>query len=278
MSMFDWLTKPKAGNVTQTTGTELGPQGRALFDKLFPQIQSASNPIQAWGGPTVAGFTPNQTGGLNQVAGTAIGDAAGLAGAGTAAQRYFLDPARLDVTHDPNITRMADATREMTTRNLQENILPGVRGSGIQAGGMYSGGASKAGLAEGKAIGDTNLGLEGTIAKLFMDAFSGAAGRQQHAVDTNATAMQNAAMPGVMQFGAGQAEQDQRQKELDAQIAQYYTPYALQQNQIQQMMALLGMMPDSTTTSHSTGTNPQGPLLGQLLGTGATIASKMPIG
>lgn len=274
--MFDFLTKPRAGSVTQTTGTTLGPEAQSMFASLFPQIQKATQPIQAYQGPTIAGFDPNQTAGLGQVAGAATGQGQDLATAGTAAQKYFLDPARLDVTHDPNITRQADAVREMTTRNLEENILPGVRTSGIQGGGMYSGGASKAGLSEGKAIGDTNLNLESVLSKLFGDAYSGAAGRAQHAVDTNGNVIQTAAMPGVMQYGAGQASQDQAQKELDAQISQYYTPYALQQNQIAQMMQLLGLMPGSTTTSHSTGTNPQAPLFSQLLGAGATAASKLP--
>lgn len=273
--IFDWLTQPKPGNVTQTTGTELGPEAKAMFAQLFPQIQAANKPITPFAGPTVAGFDSNQTAGLGQVAGAATGSAQGLADAGTAAQKYFLDPARLDVTHDPNITRQADAITGGVTRNLQENILPGVRTGGIQAGGMYSGGASKAGLSEGKAIGDTNLNLESVLSKLFGDAYQGAAGRAQHAVDTNGNAIQTAAMPGVMQYGAGQASQDQAQKELDAQISQYYTPYALQQNQISQMMQLLGLMPGAKTTSNSTGTAPQGPLLTQLLGAAANVGSKI---
>ncbi len=193
------------------------------------------------------------------------------------AQKYFLDPARLNVTSDPNITRQADAVREITTRNLQENILPGTRQSNIQGGGMYSGGNSRAGIAEGKAIGDTNANLEAVLSKLFSDAYSGAAGRMQGAQQMNAGQMTNAAMPGVMQDAVGQAQQAQAQRELDDQISQHYLPQTLPAQQAAMLLQLLQGMPGGSTTSTSYGTSPQAPLFSQMLGAASAAASKMPM-
>jgi len=274
MGMFDWLFKPTKGDVTQTTSTQLGPQAQQLFDASGNLIQGAAKPINPWTGPTVAGFDPLQTAGQNQVAGAAGGAVQDLANAGTTAQKHMLDLSNLDVTHNPLITNQADAIREMVTRNLNENILPAQSHGAIQTGGMFSGGNSRDAIAQGKAIGDTNLNLTNALTKLFGDAYTGEAGRMQTAQGQNAQVMANNAAPGTMMDAVGQAKQAQSQKEIDAAMAAFYLPQILPMQQAQQILAMLGMMPGATTTSHSTGTNPQAPLFTQLLGAAASGAAK----
>ncbi len=272
MGIFDTIFKGKPGNMTQTTGTKLGSEAQSIWGQLFPQIQQQKMPT-AWSGPTVAGFDPATVAGQNQVLGAA-GAAQPLATQANAAQSYFLDPARLNVTSDPNITRQADAIREITTRNLMENVLPTARGGEIANSGMYAGGASKAAQLQGKAIGDTNANLENTLAGLFSNAYQQAASRQQHAVDTNDSVMRSGATPGAMMDAVGQQREAKAQQELDAQIAQYYQPALLQQAWIMQQLQQLGLMPGAVTTSNAQGTNPQGSLLGQILGAAAQGGAK----
>lgn len=271
MGIFDWLTQPKPGSTTQTTSTTLGPEQQQLFSQIFPQIQAGAKPITPFAGPTVAGFNPNQVAGQNQVVGAAQGGVTDLANAGTAAQKYFLDPARLNVTSDPNITNQASAISNNAVQDFLQHTAPGITHGNVQQAGMFAPG-SKGDIALGQGQGDASRYLQQTLAKLYGDAYQGAAGRMQGAQQMNAGQMQNAATPGIMQDAVGQAQQAQAQKELDAQISQYYMPYQLQQAQITSLLQQLGLMPGSSTTSHSTGTAPQSPLLTQLLGAAAAGA------
>ncbi len=271
MGIFDSIFKGKPGNMTQTTGTKLGPEAQSIWQNLFPQIRDQQAPT-AWAGPTVAGFDPATVAGQNQVLGAA-GDAQGLATAGSAAQRYFLDPTRLDVTNDPNIQRQAAAATAFGTQNAQDS-LRNVRGQSTLDNGMYGAG-SRGQLREGAAYGNLATGNEKIVADLFANAYQQAAARQQQAIGQNDAVMRSGATPGAMMDAVGQQREAKAQQELDAQIAQYYQPALLQQAWIMQQLQQLGMMPGATTTSNSTGTAPQGSLLGQILGAAAQGGAKM---
>lgn len=274
MGIFDFLTQPKPGNMTQTQQTILSPEKQAFFDSIFGKINSSQMPT-AFAGPGVAGTDPATTAGQNQVIGAAGGAGQTLANAGTAAQLFNLDPARLNVTSDPNITRQAAAATAAGTMNAQD-MLRNVRGESISGDGLYGSG-SRGALREGAAYGNVATGNEKIVADLFANAYQGAANRQQHAVDANGNVINTAAAPGVMMDAVGQQRQAQAQKELDDQISRYYQPYLMQQSQIMQMLQQMGLMPGDKTVGHSTGTQPQGPLLTQVLGAAAAGASKMPM-
>ncbi len=275
MGLFDWLTKPTPGNTTQTTSTALSPDAQNLFSSaILPQIQQGAKPITPFSGPTVAGFNPNQVAGQNQVVGAA-GQNQQLADAGSAAQKYFLDPSRMDVTNDPLIQNQANAVSQNGVQDFLQRILPGIRSGATQAGGAFSGANSHDAIAQGQAGGDASRYLQQTLATLYGGAYQNAAQRAQTAQGQNAQVMANATAPGIQQDAVGQAQQAQAQKELDAQISQYYMPYQLQQAQVTSLLQQLGLMPGSTTTSNATGTAPQGPLLTQLLGAAANVGSKI---
>ncbi len=274
MGMFDWLLKPKAGSTTQSTTTSLSAPAQQIYDtSILPKIQNQATPT-AFAGPTVAGFNQNQTAGQNQVVGAAQGNQE-LANAGSAAQKYFLDPSRMDVTNDPLIQNQANAVSQNGVQDFLQRILPGIRSGATQTGGAFSGANSHDAIAQGQAAGDSSRYLQQTLAKLYGDAYTGAAGRAQTAQAQNAQVMANATAPGVQQDAVGQAQQAQAQKELDAQIAQYYMPYQLEQNDIMSRLQQLLQLPGSSTTSTSTGTAPQAPLLSQLLGAGAAGAGAL---
>lgn len=274
MGMFDWLFQPKPGNVTQTTSTQIGPQAQQLFDASGDLFKNLSKPITPYAGPTVAGFDPLQTQGQNQVAGAASGPATTLATQGTNAQSSLLqgfDP------NNPQLHAMMAAIREQTTRNLNENILPGIRGGETQAGGAYSGGNTHGALATGKAVGDTENNLIAQLSQAMFGARNADLNRQQNAVQGNAGQIANTAAPGVMMDAVGQAKQAQAQKEIDSKVALDTLTKTMPLQQAMAVLQAIGMMPGSSTTSNSTGISPQSPLFTQILGAAAGAASKMPI-
>ncbi len=71
---------------------------------------------------------------------------------------------------NPYLADQAGAITNQVTQNLQNNILPGIRGNAMMAGGF---GGSRQGIAEGLAIGQTNQGLSNSLAGLYGNAYEG---------------------------------------------------------------------------------------------------------
>lgn len=80
----------------------------------------------------------------------------------TAAQRQA--PTMRGYEKNPYLDQMAQGIQQMQTRNLQEQILPGVRSQAIAAGGF---GDARHGVAEGLAIGRTNDAISRELANLY---------------------------------------------------------------------------------------------------------------
>lgn len=273
MGILDFLFSPKPSNVTQTTTQQLGPEQQSIFAAAFPYAkQYASTPLQQFGGSGIAPLSPQEQQAQQMYQQNAGGVTQGLATNAANAQNAILDPQRLNVTQDPLIQNQANAVREAVTRNLQENILPGTRQSAIQGGGMFSGGNSRAGIAEGKAIGDTNLNLGNTLSSLFSNAYNSAANRQQGAISANPSVMNQQNMPADMLASVGAQNRSQEQAQLDEQIRKFYTGQMLPFMQSQELMSLLQGMPGGSTTSNVQGSTAQPSAIQQLLGLGLTGA------
>ncbi len=271
MGIFD-IFSPKAGNTTQQTTTALSPQAQQFWDNLFPQLKSQQQPT-SYQGSTVASVDPATTAGQNQVLGAANGDASNLAHQAALTNLFHMDPARLNVTADPNITRQADAATRYGTMSAQDS-LRNVRGEST-ANGMF-GSNSRGALREGAAYGNLATGNEKIVADLFANAYKDAANRGMQAVQGNNQVIAGSALPGTMMDAVGQQRQGQAQRELDAQIEAYYRPEMMKQAWLAQQMQLLGLMPGSTTTSTATGQNPKGSMAAGGLGgaaSGAAIGS-----
>ena len=179
-------TSPK---VTQTSTVKLSPEQQKIADLAFPFAeQYASTPVQQYAGSGVAGFTAPEQQAQQQYLEEAAPTAGALAGKSAAAQSQLLDPQfMLDVANNPYLQAAMSSMTGQVTNNLNENILPGVRSGATQAGGMYSSASSKSGIAEGKAVGDTNRGLSDSIAKTMFDAYNrGLTGMQTAVPQTGA--------------------------------------------------------------------------------------------
>lgn len=86
---------------------------------------------------------------------------------------------------NPYLDQMAQGITNQYTENLQENILPGIR-YGAQAAGGFGG--SRQGIAEGKAIGESNEGLANALANLYGTDWTNQQNRdlQKYGIDTSA--------------------------------------------------------------------------------------------
>lgn len=194
---------------TQTTTTALSPQADQLFQMALPGVQSyASTVPQRYQGNTIAGFSPLETQGGNDLyaAANATGGGvnsslqAGLTGLGNVQNNLDWSPNNLseyvpgapvnytpfvaqqlktssDIFNDPGIwnpqfntgTRSAiDAATRPLYDQLTETVLPNVRGGAITAGGF---GGSRQGIAEGLAAGRTQRAAGDTAAKIVEDLY-----------------------------------------------------------------------------------------------------------
>ncbi len=263
--------------VTQETQNVMGPEQRQVFDQAFPYAQQyAKTPLQQYGGSGIADFGPeeqqaqqmirNQVGGINASAQRA-----------QQTNNQLMDPDfMLNVANNPYLRSATDAMTGQMTRNLNENILPGVRSGAIQSGGMYSGGATKAGQAEAGAIGKTNQALSDTIADQYFRTYQQNQGQMGQAIDRNPGVMSQQLAGGEITGALGAQDRAMRQAQLDEQIRKFYTGQALPMVQAQELFKLIGAMPGGKTISTSTGDTPESnPFMRTIggAGTGAAMGS-----
>lgn len=76
---------------------------------------------------------------------------------------------------NPYLDKMAAGITQQTTRNLNEQIMPGIRSQAIAAGGF---GDARHGVAEGLAIGRTNDALTNSLANLYGTDYNNERNRQ----------------------------------------------------------------------------------------------------
>lgn len=103
---------------------------------------------------------------------------------------------------NPYLDQQAAAITGQMTRNLNENIMPGIRSEAL-ASGQYGG--SRQGIAEGLAASRMNQDLAPALTNLYGGAFENAQQRMfGTAHSLNDQAFQNAQMNANRQFGANQ--------------------------------------------------------------------------
>lgn len=102
---------------------------------------------------------------------------------------------------NPYLDQMAAGITQQTTRNLNEQIMPGIRSQAIAAGGF---GDARHGVAEGLAIGRTNDALTNALANLYGTDY-------QKSMDRNASMAQ-----AEMQNKLGYAGLDTQRYGIDA--------------------------------------------------------------
>lgn len=259
---------PKSpGTVTQTNTVKLGPEQKKVFDLAFPSIEAyaASTPT-LFPGTGVAPFNPTEVAGQQALLGAA---GSPLVGAGANAQQVLLDPSQM-LAPNQYVNAAADATVQRTTQNLMENILPQIRSGSTVAGGAYSGGATRQGVAEGRAIEGTNQQLSNALADMYLKNYSTGLSAMTQAIGQNPSVLQTQLFPGSVMGAVGGQQRGLEQAQLDEEIRKFYTAQDLDLSKSQQLLNLISGMPGGTGTSTVTGAYPQQSPLMQALGLGTT--------
>ena len=261
--------------MTQTSKVELGPEQKQVFDLAFPKIQeyAASNP-SIFSGSGVAGFDP-----LEQVAQAgyvtqAAPNIAALSNQQAQTHSQMLNP---DFMLNPNqyVSAAADAVTSKGTQNLMENILPQVRTGSTVAGGQYSGGATRQGVMEGKAIGDTTGNISNALADMYLKNYqTGLAGMSQ-AVNQTPQVNQQQLMPWDVLGAVGGQSRALEQAKLDEEIRKFYSQQDLPLLQSQQLLSLISGMPGGTGTTTVQGAAAQSNPLMQFGGLGLSLLGMM---
>jgi hypothetical protein len=171
----------------------------------------------------------------------------------------------------------ANAVTRTTTENLMENILPGIRSGATAAGGQYSGGSTRQGIAEGRAIQGSSREISDSLAKMFLQNYQGGLQGLQSAVQGNTGVMQQQLFPASIMQAVGGQQQGMEQAQLDELIQRFYTQQDLPLLQSQQIMNLVSGMPGATGVSTVQGAQPKTSGLQQAMGLGMTLLPLLPL-
>lgn len=260
--------------ITQTNKVELSPEQKEIFGLALPKIrQYASSTPELYPGSGIAGFNPTQLAGQSAAL-DAASSAGNLSGQAGATQAQLLDP---EFMLNPNqyLDRAAEGVTRHTTENLMENILPGIRSGATSAGGQYSGGSTRQGIAEGRAIQGSSREISDSLAKMFLQNYQTGLSGLQSAVQGNSDVMRQQLFPAsIMQMIGGQ-QQGMEQAQLDEMLQRFYTQQDLPLLQSQQIMGLVQGMPGATGVSTVQGAQPKTSGLQQAIGLGMTLLPMM---
>jgi hypothetical protein len=173
-----------------------------------------------------------------------------------------------------------DSVTRQTTQNLMENILPRVRGESQVAGGQYSGGSTRQGIAEGQAVGRTSREISDAISRMLLQNYQQGLAGLSTAVGQTPQIQQMQLFPAQVMSAVGTQQQQMQQQLLNEAQQQFFFDQfepLITAQQGQGLMMGAGY-PSATTTAQ--GMQPQGNPLAQILGLGLTLASggTMPFG
>lgn len=258
---------PKSPTVTQTNTVQLSPQQQKIFDLAMPSIQSyAESTPQLFPGTGIVGFNPTELAGQTAALGAA-GTGGGLVTQAAGAQNKLLDPAFM-LNPNQYVNAAADAVTNKTTQNLMERILPGVRSGATMAGGQYTGGASRQGIAEGTAIRGTNEAISNALADMYFRNYTTGLSGMTQAVAQNPSVVSSQLFPANVMSAVGGQNRALEQARLDEEIRRFYGTQDLELSKAQQLINLVAGMPGGKGVSTATGAVPPTNPLMQGLGLG----------
>ena len=267
-------------STTKSTVKQQGtPEQDAQIKNYFGLLDqfSQGGPQQYFPDQTVAQLTPEQQqaqqmalqfaqGGAQDIYGQLAG--AGQAGAG------FWNQANGDPTTQPGFQGMVDYLTQQTNQNLNENVLPELRGGSV-ANNMYGGsrGALSAGLAGGRA----QQGLTGNIAQMLSQAYDR---QNQNALSAMSMApglagaqSQAGLLPSQITSAVGGENQAMDQALINASIDRWNFEQGAPAQHLGQVQALQGNVGQYGGTTQTKQRTSSPFSFNQLLGTAGTLAS-----
>lgn len=257
-----------SGQPTQSTTYQLSPEQRELMGLAMPGVRefAASTP-QRYSGSQVAPFNANQVSGQNQVLG-ATGAQQTLADNSARANNFFTSGNIWDPSANPALAGAVDAAVRPIYDNLDERVLPGIRGEAVQSGNF---GSSRQGIAEGLATREASRAAGDTASKLVQSQYDTNVNAQLKAMGLVPTIQGAQTVPGTTTSGVGDVQQAYSQALLNQDVNNFNFDQMAPFLQSKEIMALLQGLPGGTTVS--TANNPTANPMTQALGGAATGAS-----
>jgi hypothetical protein len=256
-----WLDKLLGGGdptVTQTNKVQYSPEQQSLFNMAFPMAQQFGQQGITLPGTTVAGFNPNEIAGQNAAL-AAIPGGQGLAQQGAQSLNFMMNPNILSPDSNPYLAQQGAAMTDQFTDNLLQRVLPQLRGGFSSAGGPYSGGMSKEGIALGLGTGESMEGLSSGLANLYGNAY-GQGLQTMLGAQGMLPQTQGAQLFGAqVQSGVGEQQRGMEQAQLDAANQASLLQQIMPLLQAQQLFGLGLAMPGAQQVNTATGATPGGP-------------------
>lgn len=271
--------KSAPSTTTQTNKVDLSPEQKQIFELAFPYAKEyASSPNDAYGGQTLADPSA-ATVGAQQTALGQVGAINNIAGQAASSNQFLMNPALLSPDSNPYLKQQGDAITGTVTHNLLENILPSLRSGATQTGGMYSGGNTKNGIAEGLAVDRSTQDISNSLAGLYSDAYKMGLSTMSGAVAQSPAVQMQQLMGANVQSAVGAQQDQQTQAGLDDAYQRWLIERQMPFMRASDLMGMIGAMPGGTGVSTVSGTPARGSgAMGALGGAamGASLGSFIP--
>lgn len=243
---------------TQTNQVQLSPEQQQLFQLALPYAKSyAGQSLDTYGGQTIAGFNPTEQQAQQLYKTAATGAPADLAGQAAQSQQFMLSTDQLNPATNPYLSGMADQITGKITDQLTQKILPNIRGSGIDAGGMYAGGSTRQQMSERLAGVDAVDSMGQALNNLYSTNYAAGLGNIRGAIAQNPS-VQAQQLFGADVLGAvGGQERALEQAQLDEALKQWTIQQQLPYMRASEIMSMIQGMPGATGVSTMQGAAPQ---------------------
>lgn len=239
----------------QSTTVKLGPEQQKIFGLAFPYAQEyAKSAPSLYGGTGIVDYSAPEQQAQQQQLGLA-GGLSGMAGGAADANALLMNPAfMLDPASNPYFRNMQDVITRGMTENLTQNILPQIRNTATTAGGMYSGGSTRQGIAEGGAVSGTAGSIADALTRMYAGAYESGLGRLGDAIGRNQQVMAQQLFGPELLRSVGMQQREMQQAQLDEGIRRFYAEQQLPFVRAQELIGLINAMPGATTVTKGTAT------------------------
>lgn len=207
---------------------------------------------QYYQGNTVAGTTPEQQQARQQATSYAQGAGQQIINQATAANNYWLDPARTtNLAATPGYTGMREGIIQGATRNLTEGTLPTLRDDAI-LNGQYGGTSQQIG--EALATARTNEGIAQQLAQFDLGLYGQNLAMQDAAIGRSGQMYDLGLAPSLTMENMGALNRQDEQAQIDADVARWNFEQMAPLLNLQAFQGLTGTAGQygGTTTSNST--------------------------
>lgn len=260
--------------VTQTNSVQLSPEQQSVFNSAMPFIQQYGNsPLPTLPTNTIAGFNPNEIAAQSGAINAATGQGNQLAQNAAASNSFLLNPDILNPASNPYLAAHGNNIATTMNQGFTESVLPALRSGASMSSGPYSGGNTKAGIAEGLASGRNSQAIGSSLDSLYNSAYGQGLQTMLQAGQQVPLTQQSLLFGSNVQGQVGGQQRALEQAQLDQtnqlQLLQQQLPFL----RAQDLMSLISGMPGATGVSTATGATPKTSPWQSALGGGLAGAS-----